>query len=96
LFYFTQSSHEKAILQINRLLEKIFIEKVSLDDYFFKSLPFLKKNKDKLSPITSLLVTLYNKEIDVLHDAFTFAPGEDGYQQALASYNSSLQKNISP
>lgn len=63
---------------------------VTFDKYFFDSLPYLQKIKDPLPASIKLIIKLYSKEVDVLENAFKYAPGQDGYQEALKDYQQRL------
>jgi len=85
LYYF--SLHKNLISETLDMLNHILKNDVLLDKYFFKSLPLLSKIKEKLPHAIVLIINLYQKEVDVLENAFLYGPGEKGYLMAKEDYD---------
>lgn len=72
------------------IIEKIITKNIKLDEYFFKSIPNLKKIEDRLPETIKTIIKLYTKDVDVLENSFKYAPNEYGYTEALEDYQSRL------
>jgi TPR repeat protein len=97
LFYFLQ---RKKIDDIELTLKWMMSDDNPLDKYFYQSLPLLKSlvqenaNKIKIPPMVQGMITLYNKEIDVLENAFKYLPEADGYEKAKEDFNTQLSQMV--